>query len=68
MPTLCSPLGLGKYNFFPGRQCVERGDRVLLGDERGSVIVGRDGHVELGFRNDHFCGMLNLKSDYVLSV
>ena len=36
---------------------------MLLGDgaiERGSVIVGRDGHVELGFRHDHFCAILNL--------
>ena len=36
---------------------------MLLGDEaieRGSVIIGRDGHVELGSRHDHICGILNL--------
>ena len=41
---------------------------MLLGDgavERGSIVVGRDGHVELGFRYDHFCRILNLKSNYV---
>ena len=39
---------------------------MLLGNvaiEQGSVVVGRDGHGGLGFRHDHFCGMLNLKSN-----
>ena len=39
---------------------------MLLGDvaiEQGSVIIGRDGHGGLGFRHDHFCSMLNLKSN-----
>ena len=56
---------------FSGRQCGGRWGSVTLGDgaiESGSVVIGREGHVELGFRHDRFCGMLNLKSDYVLSV